>query len=627
MNRIFLSILSVLLSGVSTVRGQLAITEIMSSAAGTSNGVALVPAGFQNSDFWELTNFGTNDVDLIGHKWNDNAGGLLAADPTPFTGVTIHGGESIVFFESNAVMNVSATQVRAWWGLPASVQVIPYIANGLSSSGDGVVFWGPGAVNDADVVDRVDFGVAIRGRTFIPNPLTGVFDTFSTNGVSIAVGAVKADDHGSPGTNSGPVVLAILQQPHDASVNPGDTAMFSVQWRGLPRPKFQWQFEGADIAGARSATLSVANVQLEKLGQYRVMLDNGVGVRVSSNATLALNPQPTPPLFVVVPQNKNAFIGQSVTLTAQASGVPQPTYQWRFNDVDIPGATSASHTVSGATLADAGFYSVVASNPSGTASSSATLVVTRRPRLVITEICPAESTNGAAAGHNDWWELTNMDDFSVDLRGYRFDDNSAGQTFATVLSNATTIAPGESVVFVESMSASAFRAWWGAENLPADLQVIPYTGAGLSLSSLGDALNLWNSAAQDDFDTVASEVFSTAVPGVTFGWNPEAGYFGDLSVDGLYGAFRATESGDIGSPGYIRTPLRPRMLNITREADGWHLRWTSIAGRNYTIQSKNNLTDPGWTPLPTVPATGPFLTLTDPDLSAGQKFYRVVLEP
>lgn len=281
----------------SATQAQLAITEINSSGANLSNGVPVV----QNSDFWELSNFGATAIDLTGYRWNDNAGGLIAADPTPFTGVIIGPGESIIFFESNVAMNVSAAQVRNWWGLPESVQVIPYMANGLSSAGDSVLLWGPSAANDADLVDGVVFSTALRGSTFTYNPLTGAYDRFSTNGVGGALKAFTTDDIGSPGTNTGPVALGILQQPQNTSVNPGDIATFTVGWRGLPRPKFQWRREGTDIPGARFATLTVPNVQLDKLGHYSVLLDNGVDMLASSNATLALNAQPEPPHFIVSP--------------------------------------------------------------------------------------------------------------------------------------------------------------------------------------------------------------------------------------------------------------------------------------------------------------------------------------
>ena len=50
------------------VSAQLAITEVMSSAS-TNLGSTLVA---QSSDFWELTNFGTDPVNLNdGYRWND----------------------------------------------------------------------------------------------------------------------------------------------------------------------------------------------------------------------------------------------------------------------------------------------------------------------------------------------------------------------------------------------------------------------------------------------------------------------------------------------------------------------------------------------------------------------------
>src|SRR5262249_58123616 len=126
-------------------------------------------------------------------------------------------------------------------------------------------------------------------------------------------------------------------------------------------------------------------------------------------------------------------------------------------------------------------------NVSGTATNKATLVVTRRPHLVITEICPAQSTNGPFRGHNDWFELSNLDDFTVDLRGYRFDDSSATLAAAVTLTNAGTIAPGESVILVENSSPDAFRSWWGAQDLAPGLQIITYGGGGCGLSDRGES--------------------------------------------------------------------------------------------------------------------------------------------
>jgi hypothetical protein len=501
-----------------------------------------------------------------------------------------------------------------------------YLANGLSSGGDSVVLWGPNAVNDADVVDRVNFGPAVRGLSFVYNPLTGVFDSFSTNEVGGAFQAATSDDVGSPGSTTGGVPFVITQQPTNTSVNPGDTAAFTVVAQGLPRPKYQWFFNGAPIDGARFATLLVTNVQTDRLGDYSVTLDNGLSSATSSNATLAINPQPAPPVMILAPSDKNVFIGQSVTFTAMASGVPQPVYQWRFNDVDIDGATNSPYTIASAVTGDAGTYAVVATNPLGTVTNSATLIVTRRPRLVITEVMAAENTNGPFKGHNDWWELSNFDDFTVDLTGYRFDDNSALLAAAVTFTNHVTIAPGESVVFVESMTPEEFRQWWGPSDLPPNLQIISYAGAGLSLSSLGDAINLWNSGALEDFDTVASEVFSTATNGVSFGYDADTQVFGDPSEEGLRGAWRAPENGDIGSPGYTRNPPQPRILNFTREGGICRLRWTAEVSASYTLECAGDVRAGPWNSLTNTLSNGPFVTVEVPD-AGGSKFFRVVRGP
>jgi hypothetical protein len=311
-----------------------------------------------------------------------------------------------------------------------------------------------------------------------------------------------------------------------------------------------------------------------------------------------------------------------------ASGVPEPTYQWRHNGTDIPGETGPSYTIIGAQTNDAGIYSVVARNPLGAATNQATLVVTRRPRLIITEIMPAENTNGPFRGHNDWFELSNFDDFTVDLSGYRFDDGSAMLAAAVTLTNQFSIAPGESIVFVENMPPQDFRQWWGAANLKTNLQIITYRGGGLSLSSLGDAINLWNSGAVEDFDTVASEVFSTATNGVSFRFDPDAGVSGELSQEGLDGAFRAPENGDIGSPGYLHNPPEPRILRFDKDGSNYNLTWTAMTNRTYTLSFKTNLADASWTPLKSVMATGPFATTSTPASSSiPRRFYRVALEP
>ena len=80
-----------------------------------------------------------------------------------------------------------------------------------------------------------------------------------------------------------------------------------------------------------------------------------------------------PAITTAPPATQSASLGGSVTFAIVASGTGN-TYQWRFNTVAIPGATSASYTLSGLTAANAGSYTVTISNAGGTITSNASVL-------------------------------------------------------------------------------------------------------------------------------------------------------------------------------------------------------------------------------------------------------------
>jgi hypothetical protein len=74
------------------------------------------------------------------------------------------------------------------------------------------------------------------------------------------------------------------------------------------------------------------------------------------------------PVAQIVTQGSNA------TFAVIASGTPPLSYQWRFNGVEIPGATSSSYTRSAAQPAHSGNYSVIVSNAFSIVTSSNALL-------------------------------------------------------------------------------------------------------------------------------------------------------------------------------------------------------------------------------------------------------------
>jgi hypothetical protein len=172
--------------------------------------------------------------------------------------------------------------------------------------------------------------------------------------------------------------------------------------------------------------------------------------------------------------------------------------------------------------------------------------------VFVSEVSPWASGNSPVAA--DWFELTNTTASPVDISGWKMDDNSNSFAVSVALNGVTTIAPGESVIFLESSSASIatlFRTtWWGSVGAsPASLQIGTYSGSGVGLSSSGDAVNVYDASG-----TLISNVSfgaSTAVPTLRSFDNAAAatGAISTLSTVGVNGAFLA--STETGSPGAI----------------------------------------------------------------------------
>jgi hypothetical protein len=612
-------------------QAQLAITETMPSAS-TNLGPSTV---VQGPDFWELTNFGTNTIDLTGYIFNDSdaiRGG--DADSATLSGVSIGAGESIILVQTGTTVVNTRDDFINWWGesnLPTNLQVLFYTGNGQSSSGDSIVLWAPTATSDADYVDRADFGEAVRGHSFTYNPTNGLYGIVSSNGIAGAFKAVTSDDEGSPGNTAGPVPLKITQQPTPAtfSVPASSAATFTVAAQGLPHPHYQWRFQGTNIDGAIQSSLTIPNAQPSDSGQYSVIVTNGLQTLTSSNAVLTVTTSPVSPTFIALPLSADAFIGQTVRFDSQATGSPTPALQWQKDGQAILGATAAQLTLFNVQSNDAAVYTIAATSSAGSNSVAATLTVGPKPRLLITEVHPSGS---GESGHQDWWELTSFDTRTFNLKGWRWDDSShsVAPGNAYVFTNDIVIHPGETAVFVENMTPTAFRTWWGSK-LPAGLQISTYIGGGLGLSQTADEVNLWNAvtlAGNELAERICGINFAATSVGSTLVYDPEnppvAGVFNVVSTNTVAGntangVFAAAVAGAFGSPGYLTAPIQ-----LTSQIVGADLvlSWNSAPNRHYTVEYKSDLTDATWSMLTNLTATATSTTITD---TAGTpaRYYRI----
>jgi len=141
---------------------------------------------------------------------------------------------------------------------------------------------------------------------------------------------------------------------------------------------FQWQFNGTNIPGATISTLTVANAQVSGSGDYTLVVTNGLGLVSSRAATLTVL---DPIKILSHPASQTVAPGQTVTLNIVASGSPSPTYQWRLNGVNIPGAIYPTFVISTALPSNGGSYSVVVANIGGAISSDIATVIVTSPAL------------------------------------------------------------------------------------------------------------------------------------------------------------------------------------------------------------------------------------------------------
>lgn len=172
--------------------------------------------------------------------------------------------------------------------------------------------------------------------------------------------------------------VAITQQPVGDDVCTGEEVSFSVVASGS-NLTYQWRQNGQDIAGANSATYTIAAATANDAGTYTCFITSSCGEVTSSGAVLTV----TQALVIIQgPTNLSRCEGEGFTFTVVADGV-NVTYQWQKDGNPIAGATSSSYSKNEASLADAGSYTCVVNSDCGTTTTAAaTLEVDVLPAIV-----------------------------------------------------------------------------------------------------------------------------------------------------------------------------------------------------------------------------------------------------
>jgi uncharacterized repeat protein (TIGR01451 family) len=157
-------------------------------------------------------------------------------------------------------------------------------------------------------------GVVCNLGTLPINTATNVsimVSPFTTDNLSNFLSLASVTSDPSSANNSSSLITGVSAaspplvtvQPTNAMVAAGGSAQFQAAAQGAPTLSYQWFFDGTNIVGATSPTLSLTNVQLQHAGGYSVVITNSYGSVTSAVAQLIIL---LPPSIAIDPANVSA---------------------------------------------------------------------------------------------------------------------------------------------------------------------------------------------------------------------------------------------------------------------------------------------------------------------------------
>jgi GH25 family lysozyme M1 (1,4-beta-N-acetylmuramidase) len=239
-----------------------------------------------------------------------------------------------------------------------------------TTSGDYAAYTGPTLVSTSSGVYRAGTGTDARDNA-------NVYYT-SALGVGLAAPALQQSNYAQQaGTlNNGTFAFAW----HDVIVSRRGSTV-------------DWVIDGVRMATISNATFTASNVFVGFWDPFSSLSDNNnLSFGLVDNVRVEV--PAIAPLLTTNPVPQIVRLGTNVTFTAAASGLPAPNFQWRFNGMNISGMTNSVLTIAQVGLANAGNYSVVATNVAGSAVSSDALLSFVPPTPAQFQNV-AQGTNGA----------------------------------------------------------------------------------------------------------------------------------------------------------------------------------------------------------------------------------------
>lgn len=213
--------------------------------------------------------------------------------------------------------------------------------------------------------------------TYNSDQFEGNLDDVAVYGYALSAAEVQAH------YNSGSIPAAITVQPGNVEAGAGGNATFVAQVQGTPPLTNQWYnaSTGQPVPGATNTSLVLNDVTAADNGDgYYLTTANALGSQQSQSASLTVI-SGAPQIYTDVQSPFFAVENGTASDSVAAYGTEPLTYQWQFKGANltdgdgITGSQSNVLTIANAQPAEAGNYQVIASNGSGSVTSSVALFI------------------------------------------------------------------------------------------------------------------------------------------------------------------------------------------------------------------------------------------------------------
>ncbi len=444
---------------------------------------------------------------------------------------------------------------------------------------------------------------------------------------------------------------AITAQPQSQTNSIGATVSFTVTATGAAPLSYQWRHTATNVPGATASSLMLTNIQAANAGAYTVVITNLAGSVTSSNALLVIT---TTPVITNQPQNQTVNVGENATFTIGATGPGPLGYQWRFAGTNLPGAGEVTFTRTNARLADAGNYSVVVTNTSGSVTSEVAVLTVNAPiaggiiaqwnfnsvppdgitttgtttpaigagtASLITALTPTFAGGSAtdpAMNDNSGWNTTGYPAASSGNKtaGVRFDVSTVGKQNLVVRWDQRVSNTGSKYSRLQyTTNGSTFLDYPTAVGVVTATSFEAHTNSLSSLPGVNDNPN-FGFRIVNEFENTATGSGANAYVAAQTG--------GSYAGSGTTRFDMVSLFGDSLAPNHPPA-LPPALTNVTLAGGQFQFQLTGSTGSNYIVQATTNLTNPAWSPLRTNVA--PFTFVETNTLLFPHRFYRGRVAP